>query len=68
MAKRCRVCAGQGKTFLLSLDVSHKGVRRQWLIEVCQGCWRVFETMLDEAMVGMQLHLGPDGDRDQFLV
>lgn len=68
MAKRCRVCGGREKTYLLSLDVSSKGVRRQWLIEVCQGCWRVFEVMLDEAMVGMQPHLGLHHDSSSFLV
>lgn len=68
MTHRCRVCGARGKTFLISLDVSHKLIRRQWLIEVCQGCWRVFEAMLDEAMVGRQLDLLPDGQKAVFLV
>lgn len=68
MAKRCRVCDRSGKTYFLSLDVSSKGLRRQWMIEVCQGCWRVFETMLDEAMVGRQLYLTEIQGPGDFLV
>lgn len=68
MAKTCRVCHARGETFLFTLMAGHKDRRRQWLIEVCQGCWRVFECMLDEAMVGRQPSLWRDGEMAPFLV
>ena len=68
MTKACRVCGQRGKTYIVSLDLAHKNTRRQYLVEVCQGCWRVFEVMLDEAAVGMQPHLSRGADPSRFLV
>lgn len=68
MTKRCRVCGARGRVYMVLLDARHKSLRRQWLIEVCQGCWRVFEAMLDEALVAMQPHLSSSGGGGGFLV
>lgn len=64
----CRVCGKRERLYELELTAKARGHWRIWLIQVCRGCWRVFEVMLDEAMVGMQPHLSARSAAGDFLV
>lgn len=64
----CKVCLN-ARAVPLQVTVSRKGAgARTWHIQVCQDCWRVWESLLDEGAVGIQQGLDelPIGHRGWF--
>jgi len=52
----CRIC-GAGDRTPLKLLAQRPGRAREWRIEVCRDCWRVFEAMLDQGAAAVQQDL-----------
>jgi hypothetical protein len=58
MAERqnCRSCQSRNGQELL-VDVTHRGMRRRWRVQVCRDCWRAWEAILEAAALDVQIGL-----------
>jgi len=62
----CRIC-GVGARTPIRLLATRPRAAREWRIEVCRDCWRVFETLLDQGAAVVQQDLAVIGAGRQSL-
>jgi hypothetical protein len=52
----CRIC-GLGIRAEVTVTAHRRRNAREWRVEVCRDCWRVFEAMLDQGSYATQTSL-----------
>lgn len=66
MLSRCLQCGVRPIRVKVEMAATSRRKVRVWRIAVCRDCWRVFETMLDEAAMNVQQGLGDRPERSPW--
>lgn len=49
----CRSCH-QRRGLRMEVECTYGSQKQLWVVEICRDCWRAWEALLDQAMVGKQ--------------